>query len=123
MTALAIIHKDSILEQIRAGVRLSEIGRALGISAPAISQVLTNDPEYQQALQSFHDSRLDKAEGLIEEAQDQLNLARAREVWKAYSWRAERLDRRYAAKQEVSGATPTAIQINIGSVLPPTLNE
>ena len=39
---------------------------------------------------------------MIAQSEDQLNLARARELWKAYSWRAERLDKRYAAKQELS---------------------
>jgi hypothetical protein len=102
MASLAVINKETILDQIRAGVRLSEIGSALGISASAISQALSSSPDYQDALRSFHDSRIDAAEGLIESSEDQLNLARAREVWKAYSWRAERLDKRYAAKQELS---------------------
>ena len=109
MTALAIIHKDSIISQISQGVRLSTIAQTLGITKQAISSQLGNDPEYQAAYQSFHDARLDKAEGLLESAIDQIDIARARELWKAYSWRAERLDRRYAAKQEASGQSITIV--------------
>ena len=109
MTALAIIHKDSIISQISQGVRLSTIAQTLGITKQAISAQLGNDPEYQAAYQSFHDARLDNAEGLLESAIDQIDIARARELWKAYSWRAERLDRRYAAKQEASGQSITIV--------------
>ena len=109
MTALAIIHKDDIISQISQGVRLSTIAQTLGITKQAISSQLGNDPEYQAAYQSFHDARLDNAEGLLESAIDQIDIARARELWKAYSWRAERLDRRYAAKQETSGQSITIV--------------
>jgi predicted transcriptional regulator len=102
MTALAILHKESILDQIRAGHRLSKIAADLGISKQAINNQLGSDPEYQAAYQSFHDARLDAAEQALESASEQIDIVRAREVWKAYSWRAERLDKRYAAKQELS---------------------
>ena len=109
MTALAIIHKEEILNRVSQGERLSSIAISLGISKQAISSQLTNDPDYQAAYQSFHDARLDNAEGLLESAIDQIDIARARELWKAYSWRAERLDRRYAAKQEASGQSITIV--------------
>ena len=100
MTAIALLRKSEIIERVSAGERLSSIASALGISKQAISAQLTNDPEFQAAYQSFHDARLDAAEGMLEAASEQIDIARARELWKAYSWRAERLDRRYAAKQE-----------------------
>ena len=109
MTALAILHKEEILNRVSQGERLSSIAISLGISKQAISSQLTNDPDYQAAYQSFHDARLDNAEGLLESATDQIDIARARELWKAYSWRAERLDRRYAAKQEASGQSITIV--------------
>ena len=109
MTSLAILHKEEILNRVSQGERLSSIAISLGISKQAISSQLTNDPDYQAAYQSFHDARLDNAEGLLESATDQLDIARARELWKAYSWRAERLDRRYAAKQEASGQSITIV--------------
>ena len=109
MTSLAILHKEEILNRVSQGERLSSIAISLGISKQAISSQLTNDPDYQAAYQSFHDARLDNAEGLLESAVDQIDVARARELWKAYSWRAERLDRRYAAKQEASGQSITIV--------------
>jgi hypothetical protein len=109
MTSLAILHKEEILNRVSQGERLSSIAISLGISKQAISSQLTNDPDYQAAYQSFHDARLDNAEGLLESATDQIDIARARELWKAYSWRAERLDRRYAAKQETSGQSITIV--------------
>ena len=109
MTSLAILHKEEILNRVSQGERLSSIAISLGISKQAISSQLTNDPDYQAAYQSFHDARLDNAECLLESAIDQIDIARARELWKAYSWRAERLDRRYAAKQEASGQSITIV--------------
>jgi predicted transcriptional regulator len=102
MTSLAVINKETILDQIRAGVRLSKIAADLGISKQAINNQLGSDPEYQAAYQAFHDARLDAAEQALESASEQIDIVRAREVWKAYSWRAERLDKRYASKQELS---------------------
>jgi hypothetical protein len=45
---------------------------------------------------------LDAAEQMILDAADNVDVARARTFWAAVSFRAERLDKRYASKQELS---------------------
>ena len=102
MTALAILNKETILDRIRSGHRLSTIAQDLGISKQAISIQLSNDPEYLEAQKLYHDSRLDAAEQMILDAADNVDVARARTFWAAVSFRAERLDKRYASKQELS---------------------
>ena len=109
MTALAIIHKQSIIEQIRAGTRLSKIAESLSIDKSAISKQLSDDPDYQEAYKDYHDARIDNAEEMILAAEDQVNIARARTYWTAVSWRAARLDKRYADKQEAGNASVTVI--------------
>jgi hypothetical protein len=111
MTALAILHKDEIIRRVSQGHSLSSIAQSLGLSKQAISKQLTDDPEYQAAIQDYHDSRIDAAEQMILESVDQVDVARARSYWSSVSWRAERLDRRYAAKQEMS-VTQVSVDIN-----------
>ena len=112
MTAVAIIHKDSIIEQVAKGVRLADIAKPLGISSEAISKQLKHDPDYQQAMISYHASRLDKAEAMIEAASDQVDVARARALWSSYCWRAEREQSRiWGQRQEVTSITSYRVDI------------
>lgn len=101
MTALAIQKKAEILAGIAEGKRLSELN--LGITRQSISQALHDDPEYQAALEAGHAARLDRAEKMIEGAAEQTDVARARALWSAVSWRAEReAARLWGAKQQVT---------------------
>jgi len=90
MTALAIIHKDNIIEQVAKGARVSAIAEELGISHAAISKVLRADPEYREAIEAGLETRLDKAEVAIEEAADNVAVTRARARHAAATWRCER---------------------------------
>jgi len=91
MTALAIIHKQTICDQLAQGMRLSEIASLLGITPAAISQQLVNDPDYTTAQVLFVEARMDKRESEMESAPDQLNVTRARELLLHSRWLAERL--------------------------------
>ena len=92
MTALAIIHKDRILEHLAQGGRLDDLH--LGISRQAISKALKDDQDYQDAMIEYHAARLDTAEQAILNATEQVDVARARALHSAYAWRAEREQRR-----------------------------
>ena len=107
MPALAIVHREQIIQRIAAGETRSKIAADLGISGPAISQQLANDPEYRAAREQGTEQRLDEAEEMIASSSDGLTLARARDWWRAVSWRAER---EYAHRW---GQRPsTAVQVN-----------
>ena len=115
MTALAILHKDEILRKMASGLRVSEVAKQLGITPEAIYQNLSNDPDYQAAKIVHHANRLDDAEQSLIDSSDQLSLARAREVHKAFSWRASvECSRLWGSKQEV---TVNSVQVDINKLL------
>ena len=89
-TAVAIIHRDEIIERVSNGETVRQVAKSLGISHPAISQVLHSDPAYRQAIENCFAARLDESEAELSQAEDQLTVARARAKWQAISWRAER---------------------------------
>lgn len=90
MTAVALIHRDSIIAQIAQGKRLSDIAPALGVIPNAISKVLKSDPVYRDAIEAGFHCRLDAAERDLESAAEQVDVARARARFQSVAWRAER---------------------------------
>lgn len=102
MTAIAITHREAIIERIGKGEYVKDIAIDLGVSKSAISHVLSDDPEYIDAREQGMEARLDNAHKLLaeitenkeiskEDAQDYLNLVRIREIGlKRLEWRAER---------------------------------
>lgn len=103
LTSLALIHKQTIAERIANGEYMKDIAADLGCSPAAISQVLAKDADYQAAREAGIEVRLEKYQGDIDTAEDALNLARAREAFRAQSWRAEReCPKRWGAKQEMT---------------------
>jgi len=88
MTAIAIIHRDAILEDIRAGKRLSDIAPKLGVSVNAVSKALKDDPDYREAMELSFERRLDAAEDAIQAAPEQVDVSRARAFHDALKWRA-----------------------------------
>lgn len=60
--AIAIIHKQTIIEQLSQGLRLPDISKQLSITPQAISKQLKDDPDYQAALETCLDVRMCKYE-------------------------------------------------------------
>ena len=125
MTAVAILHREEIIDALASGKRLSDLTADLGISSPnSISKALKDDPDYIAAIEQGHACKLDRAERQIEEAKEQVDVSRARAVWDAYRWRAGvEASHRWGAKQEIThhGGAP-ALQITIvqASIAEPT---
>jgi hypothetical protein len=91
MTSLAIQHRDTIIARMRRGDRLADIARDLGFSSHAsISMRLKDDPDYQDAKLDSLAQRMDDREAELEAAQDNVTIARARELLSHARWRAER---------------------------------
>jgi len=115
MTALALLHREEVIEQVRAGKRLIDIAKGLGLTShAAISLVLSKDPEYQLAREIGAESRLEQRETELEASQDPLTLARARELLSHARWRAEReFPHRWGQKQEVT-VKETIVKLSFG---------
>lgn len=110
MPAIAILHRDTILQRLAAGEYQQAIASDLGVSPQAISNQLASDPDYQAAISASLDARLDQREIELEQATDGLGVARARELLSHARWRAERLNpARYGQRPT------TAVQINMGA--------
>lgn len=90
MTAVAIQHREAILDRLQAGKQLKAISRDLGVSPAAISQVLSKDPDYRSAMETGLAVQIETREEELEVAGNALNLARARELLSHARWRAER---------------------------------
>lgn len=87
---LANINPDSIIDQIAAGAFQSHIAISLGVSPQALHQKLSKHPAYREALKLRNMAKLDNAQGKIDQAAAAIDLARAREAFRAAAWRAER---------------------------------
>ena len=110
MTAIALLHKDKILRHLEQGGKLDDLN--LGISRQAISKALKDDPDYQAAIIEYHASRLDTAEQAILDAADNVDVARARALHQAYSWRASVEQRRIWGQQDDRSSGGVTIVIN-----------
>lgn len=106
---------DSIVQRIASGELASAIAHELGVTPPALYHRLANHPEYQRAKEAGHESRLDEAEQWQEGADSALSLARARDIWRARSWRASvEVARRWGQQQaaiNINANGPITVQV------------
>lgn len=116
--SLVLANRQSILDQMAEGRKITEIAKDMGLTHAAISMQLANDPDYQAAKVIHHATRLDRAESELELSQDSFTLARARELHRAYSWRASvECSRIWGTQQQANATFGTGgITINIGDV-------
>ena len=125
MTAIAITHREEIIERLAKGEYLKDIASSLGVSKQALSQVLKDDPDYLEARAEGMAERLDSAHKLLaeiteskeikkEDAKEWLDLVRIREIGlKRLEWRAEReFSSRWGTKVEHKQDLSLSITVN-----------
>jgi hypothetical protein len=81
---------DAIIARIAKGEYQSHIAREFDVTPQGFHQRLSKHPDYKAAVEARNRAKLDNKEKDIERADNSLSLARAREGFKAASWRAER---------------------------------
>ena len=89
-TALAPLDLGHAIDQIADGAFLRDIAAATGIDKRRLSEQLRLHPDYPSAKLCAIEVQLDDAQQAIEGAHSGLDIARAREQFRAASWRAER---------------------------------
>ena len=125
MTAVAILHREEIIEQVATGAYLRDIAKKFGTSPGRISDNLKADPQYLQAREVALEIRLEDREQALETAPPLMaEISRATALLRQANWRCEReAPHRWGAKQEIThhGGAP-ALQITIvqASVAEPT---
>ena len=89
--AVAVLHRDSVIERVAKGDRLIDIAKSYGLTThAAISKQLASDPDYQAARLTGLEARMETREEELEGAGDKVTVARARELLSHARWRAER---------------------------------
>lgn len=90
--ALANVDRAAILERIAAGEYVPAIAESIGVSKQALAKSLArwDKDAYLSARETAAELRLDDAMLELRAARDPVDLARAREVFRAVAWRAER---------------------------------
>lgn len=101
--AIAILNKQAILERLQAGEYVKDIAVSLNVTPSAIKNQLSNDPEYQDALEQALDSRMILREQMLETAPDMLSVSRARELLRHAEFRASvECPKRWGKNSDVS---------------------
>jgi len=116
--ALAIRRKPAILARLAAGEPLTQIAPSIGYADHrGICERLANDSDYQAAMRAGAIAKLERREGELEAAPDNVAVSRARELLSHARWRAERLDPdRWGQRQIGGNAGPTVVlQLGYGA--------
>ena len=117
--ALANLDVDGTLDRIANGEIAQQIAHSLGVHHSNLYRKLAAHPEYQAARESGLAARLDKAEHDVECA-DERTLARARELWRVVTWRAEReAPQRWGQRQQLDVGVQFQIVIQRDAAVAP----
>jgi len=90
MTSLTSALIDAAIERIANGEILKVIAADYNIDKRRLSEQLRQHPEYRIAKIVRNETNLDDAQAEIKIAIEQSDIARARSLWSAATWRAER---------------------------------
>lgn len=104
------IDAETLLRKIANGAYLKDLEAETGLDKRRLSEQLRKHPDYKAAKEASTECQLDEAFEMLKCAQDAVDIARAREQFKAAAWRAEReFPHRWGQKVEQLGG----VQINV----------
>jgi len=110
---LAHLEPSELIERIYNGEVPVRIAEQANVHKCSIYRFLADHPEYQKARKAGMAVRLDDAELGVMEA-DERTLARAREVWRVVTWRAEREHpESWGAANKLMGHDGGALQVQV----------
>ncbi len=102
-SALANIDPDYLIARITDGAYLRDLAAETGIDKRRLSEQLRKHPDYPAAKECAIECQLDSAQDALEVSSTPMDIARARERWRAATWRAEReVPARWAQKSEIA---------------------
>lgn len=114
MTAVALLHRDEILDHVRSGKILREIAPLYGVSKQSIHSVLKDDPEYRDAMKEQAAAMIEEGKAETWAAREPHDIARAREISRFAFRYAESVDTaRWGAKTQVTVTHPPVLNILI----------
>lgn len=96
---------DAICERMASGMSLHKIAREISVPVMTLFDWVDRDPVYVARLNEARKRAAEmyaaKAEEVIEQADDAIGVAKARELATHYRWLAKSLSPRYRDKQEI----------------------
>lgn len=103
MTSVAIANKAEILQRIASGEPLTAIAHAFGYTDHSgIIHRLDDDPDYKLALRKGVVAKIEKREGELELATDNVTVTRADRLLNHARWWAGVWDKQFSQKPDVS---------------------
>jgi hypothetical protein len=90
-----------ILDMMAHGKGLTTIAREFGVSPQAIDQFIENHPDLKRHQRVGLQARMETREGELEQASEQVEVSRSRELLAHARWLAERLDERFSPKGQL----------------------
>lgn len=101
------------IPQLIQGISTEVIAKPYGITGRTLRNWLISSPEAEEARAQFLTDKIMDCGEALEQADDNFPLARARELFKYWSWIAERrLPSRFAPKQEINQGLTISVTIN-----------
>lgn len=101
-TALANINAEQLIDRIADGAFLRDLAKESGIDKRRLSEHLRKHPHYISAKETSIEVQLDDAQLALQLAREPADIARAREMFRAAAWRAEReFPQRWGSKTQL----------------------
>ena len=98
--------EDEVISRIEGGRSISKVAVELGIRRSALSEWLDSNPgrsaRAREARIVSAEASDDKAEAVITEAKDPMELAKAKELAHHYRWRASKISPTYGEKLDMT---------------------
>lgn len=89
-TALAKLDADFLIDRISDGAFLRDLSKDTGIDKRRLSEYLRKHPDYASAKKTSIQVQIEDAQLALSLAREASDIARAREMFRAAAWRAER---------------------------------
>lgn len=110
--ANAGLDPEPLIAQLENGAYLRDLARQTGIDKRRLSEILRKHPDYALAKECAIETQLDEAEARLGDSTS--DIARAREQWRAATWRAEReCPARWGQTTKLTGADGGPIQVQV----------
>ena len=103
---------EPLIAKLENGAFLRDLARDTGIDKRRLSEILRKHPDYALAKECAIETQLDEAEERLGDSAS--DIARAREQWRAATWRAEReCPARWGQVNKLTGPDGGPIQVQV----------
>lgn len=110
----AVLPLDHLIDRISDGAFLRDLAQETGLDKRRLSERLRKHPDYQAAKECAIEVQLDDAQLALRLAREPADIARAREMFRAAAWRAEReFPSRWGQKVESKQDLSISVRVNV----------